>query len=127
MSARKNSKQNLLNRLRKERGYLPPEWAFLAEKDPGFMEAYNEFYERVMTDGKALPAKTKELITIGLLAYVGLEQGVCNHAKRALRLGATKEELLEAVETLIIAGGSPTLRTGLAGLIMMEEEEKKGQ
>jgi len=126
MTSRKNSgKKNILSRLKKERGYLPAEWAYLAERDPEFMDAYNGLYEKAMTDGKALSAKTKELITIGLLAYRGFEQGVLNHAKRALRLGATMEELVEAVETVIIAGGSPALRTGLMGLMMMEEEQKE--
>ncbi len=124
-SDKKESKEKLLKELRKERGYLPREWAFLAGEDPGFMKAYNVFYELVLTDGEALPAKTKELITIGLLAYRGLEQGVYNHAKRALRLGATKRELLEAVETLIIAGGSPAFAVGLAGLMRLVEDEKK--
>lgn len=117
--------QNIMERIQRVRGYLPDEWAYVAEKDPEFWDIYNALYEKVLSDGKALPAKTRELITIGVLAYRELEQGVCNHAKRALRLGATRQELLEAVETVTVPGGSPALRAGLRGLMMMEEEEKK--
>jgi alkylhydroperoxidase/carboxymuconolactone decarboxylase family protein YurZ len=118
-------KDNIMQRIQRVRGYLPDEWAYIAEKDPDFWDTYNALYEKVLSDGKALPAKIRELIAIGVLSYRELEQGVCNHAKRALRLGATKQELLEAVETVTVPGGSPALRAGLRGLMMMEEEEKK--
>jgi len=49
---------------------------------------------------------------------------VYNHCKRALRLGATKQELLEAIETTIIPGGTPTFGTGLRALMRIEEDEK---
>ena len=124
-TGKEEGKENALKSIQRVRGYLPEEWAYLAEKDPDFWDAYNTLYEKVIVDGKALPAKIKELIVIGVLSYREVEQGVCNHAKRALRLGATRQELLEAVETVLVPGGSPALRAGLKGLMMMEEEEKK--
>jgi alkylhydroperoxidase/carboxymuconolactone decarboxylase family protein YurZ len=119
-----HSGQDIMQRIQRVRGYLPDEWAYVAERDPEFWDIYNALYEKVLSDGKALPAKTRELIAIGVLSYRELEQGVCNHAKRALRLGATRQELLEAVETVTVPGGSPALRAGLRGLMMMEEEER---
>jgi alkylhydroperoxidase/carboxymuconolactone decarboxylase family protein YurZ len=123
-TGKEKGKDNIMQRIQRVRGYLPDEWAYIAGKDPDFWDTYNALYEKVLSDGKALPAKTRELIAIGVLSYRELEQGVCNHAKRALRLGATKQELLEAVETVTVPGGSPALRAGLRGLMMMEEEEK---
>jgi alkylhydroperoxidase/carboxymuconolactone decarboxylase family protein YurZ len=121
---KEDGEKDIMQRIRRVRGYLPDEWAYVAERDPEFWDIYNALYEKVLSDGKALPAKTRELIAIGVLSYRELEQGVCNHAKRALRLGATRQELLEAVETVTVPGGSPALRAGLRGLMMMEEEEK---
>jgi AhpD family alkylhydroperoxidase len=115
----------VLEEIEKERGYVLPEWVFAAEKDPNFMECYNNLYNMALTDGKALKAKTRELITIALLAYRGLDNAVYVHAKRALRLGATKQELIEAIETSIIPGGAPTFSCGLKALIRIEEEEIK--
>jgi len=116
--------QNLIETMKKERGYLPAQWAYLAERDVDFMEAYNSLYNRGLTDGTALPAKTRELIAIAILAYRGLTDAVYDHCKRALKLGATEEELLEAIETMIIPGGAPTFATGLQALMRIEEDKK---
>lgn len=117
-------KKDLIEAMQKERGYMLAPWIYLTEKDVDFMEAYNNLYNRGLTDGKALPAKVREFIAIGILAYRGLEDAVFNHCKRALRIGATKQELLEAVETAMIPGGTPTLALGLRALARIEEEEK---
>jgi alkylhydroperoxidase/carboxymuconolactone decarboxylase family protein YurZ len=121
---KREEEKQIMQRIRRVRGYLPDEWAYVAERDPEFWDIYNALYEKVLSDGKALPAKTRELIAIGVLSYRELEQGVYNHAKRALRLGATWQELLETVETVTVPGGSPALRAGLRGLMMVEEEER---
>jgi AhpD family alkylhydroperoxidase len=121
---KKVKKRRLIKKMEKERGYMYPAWLYMVDKDVDFMEAYNNLYERVLTDGKALPAKTRELIAIALLAYRGQKNAVYLHAKRALRLGATKQELLEALETAIIPGGAITFQTGLSALMRIEEEEK---
>ncbi len=117
-------KQDLLKVMEKERGYMLGPWKFLAEQDVDFMEAYNNLYNRGLTDGKALPARMRELIAIGILAYRGQEEAVYLHGKRALKLGASKRELLEAVETAMIPGGGPTLAVGLRALARIEEEGK---
>jgi len=117
--------KDFIEEMKKDRGYLPAPWAFLAEKDLDFMEAYNHLYKRGLNDGRALPAKTRELVAIGILAFRGLNDAVYEHSKRALRLGATKQELLEAIETLLIPGGAPAFGTGLQAFIRIEEEERK--
>ena len=118
-------RKKLLEEMRKERGYVLESWVYLAEKDLEFLESYNNLYNKGLTDGKALPAKIREFIAIALLAYRGLGDAVYEHARRALRLGATKLELLEAIETSAIPGGAPTLAVGLRALHRIEEEEKK--
>ena len=120
-------KKELLKAMANERGYTLAPWVYLAEKDLEFLEAYNNLYNKGLADGKALPAKTREFIAIALLAYRGLSDAVYEHAKRALRLGATKQELLEAIETAMIPGGTPTLAIGLRALMRIEEEEKKAK
>ncbi|MEW6671812.1 MAG: carboxymuconolactone decarboxylase family protein [Thermodesulfobacteriota bacterium] len=111
--------------MKAERGYLPPAWSYLAENDVDFAEAYNTLYGIALADGQALPIKTKELIAIALLAFRGLEGAVYDHVKRALKNGATKLEILEAIETAYIPGGAPTLLVGLNALIRVEADEKK--
>ncbi len=123
--ANEKKKKELIKKMQKARGYMLGPWVYLTEKDVDFMEAYNNLYERGLTDGKVLPAKVREFVAIGILAYRGLEDAVYQHCKRALRLGATKRELLEAIESAMIPGGTPTLALGLRALTRIEEEEKK--
>jgi hypothetical protein len=67
--ADEKKKKELIKKMQKARGYMLGPWLYLTEKDVGFMEAYNNLYERGLTDGKALPAKIREFIAIGILAY----------------------------------------------------------
>lgn len=117
-------KRDLIKEMQKERGYLPEPWGYVTEKDFDFMEAYNNLYKRALMDGRALPVKTRELIAIVLLAFRGNDHAVYEHIKRALRHGATKQEILEAIETSLIPGGAPTFSTGLRALMKVEEEEE---
>lgn len=120
--------KTLLASIEKERGYSIPSWTYVAEKDIDFMETYNNLYMKGLTAGKALPVKTKELVAIALLASQRSEDGAYGHMKRALRYGATKQELLETIETTLIVCGASTFALGLRALIRIEkdEEEKKG-
>jgi alkylhydroperoxidase/carboxymuconolactone decarboxylase family protein YurZ len=120
-------KKDLIEAMKKERGYMPPPWEYAVGKDIDFMEAYDKLYNMGLADGKSLPVKTRELIAIVLLAFRGKEGGVYEHMKRALKHGATKLEILEALETSLIPGGAPTFSTGLGVLLKIEEEERKGK
>lgn len=122
-----NRIKGLIESMKRERGYLPPPWVYAAEEDVDFMEAYNNLYNLGLNAGKALPVKTRELIAIAVLAFRGNESGVYEHIKRALRHGATKQEILETLETSMIPGGAPTFGTGLRALLRVVEEEEKGK
>ena len=66
----KGKPSKIAKHLAKTRGYSYPEWEYLAEKDPEFLEAYNRLsglsllHEGVSTEGKQLPAKYRELVAI---------------------------------------------------------------
>jgi 4-carboxymuconolactone decarboxylase len=122
----KKKAKEFLEAMRKERGYLPPSYPYVAEKDIDFLEAYDNLYKRSLSDGKECSAKVREFVAIGILAYRGNDAACYNHVKRALELGATKQELLEAIEATIVPGGTPTFGAGLRALMKVEEEEKKG-
>jgi len=121
-------RKDLIERMEKERGFLPAPWAYMANRDVDFMEAYNNLYNCGLTAGRALPVKTRELIVIVLLAFRGdSENSVYGHMKRALKHGATKQEILEALETSMIPGGASTFVIGLQALMKIEEEEEKSK
>jgi alkylhydroperoxidase/carboxymuconolactone decarboxylase family protein YurZ len=64
----------------------------------------------------ALPRKTKELIMVGITCALHRARGVQLHAERALKLGATPQEVLEAIEVAAIPGGMPGLWLGVETL-----------
>ena len=112
---------------RKKRGYLPASMVYVASRDIDFIEAYDQIHANSLNDGKALPAKYRELVCAAVLAFRGFDPAVYEHLKRAIRLGATHQECLDAMEATIIPGGWPTVSSGLRALIKIEEEEKAGK
>lgn len=108
-----------------ERGYLPKPWHYLAENDVDFLEAYNNLYQRSLNDGQSLSIKVRELVCTAILCFRGMEGAAAEHFKRARKNGATMQELLDAVESMMIPGGAPTLGTGLLALMKVVEEEQK--
>jgi 4-carboxymuconolactone decarboxylase len=64
----------------------------------------------------ALPRKTKELIMVAITCALSRPRGVRLHSERALALGATPREVLEAVEVAAIPGGMPGLWLGVETL-----------
>ncbi len=108
--------------MRQERGYMPPVWPYAAEKDIDFMEAYNNI---CVNSERGLPIKTRELVAIALTAVRSMEEGSYQHMKKALRYGATKQDIFNTLKVSFMYGGAPTLVTGLQALMRIEEEGKK--
>ncbi len=113
----------LIARMKEARGYIYPEWEFAARQDPDFVETYNRIYEQGLGDGRHVSAKVREFVAIALLAFRGAEKaGLVVHMKRAIRLGATREEIFEVLETCLVPGGAPTFHRGLTALIELDGE-----
>ena len=77
-----------------------------AEQYPEIASNFTTLMGSVIQDGK-LKSKEKELIAVGIA--VGLRCLPCIHAhtKAALKMGATKEEIMEAATVAIFMGGAP--------------------
>ena len=89
----------------------------IAKLDPEYFEKLKGLY----VDGTfgregALPRKTKELIMIGITCALNRPRGVRLHSERALTLGASPREVLEAMEVAAIPGGMPGLWLGVETL-----------
>jgi len=89
----------------------------IAKLDPEYFEKLKGLY----VDGTfgregALPRKTKELIMVGIACAHRGERGVRIHSERALTLGASPREVLEAMEVAAIPGGMPGLWLGVETL-----------
>jgi len=89
----------------------------IAKLDPEYFDKLKGIY----VDGTfgregALPRRTKELIMVGICCALNRPRGVRLHCERALTLGASPRELLEAIEVAAIPGGMPGLWLGVETL-----------
>jgi 4-carboxymuconolactone decarboxylase len=89
----------------------------IAKLDPEYFEKLKGLY----VDGTfgregALPRKAKELIMVGITCALNRPRGVRLHSERALTLGASPREVLEAMEVAAIPGGMPGLWLGVETL-----------
>jgi len=104
-------------------------YEIIAELDPEYFAKLKGIYVDA-TFGRegALPRKTKELIMVGITCAMLRPRGVRVHAERALILGATPREVLEAMEVAAIPGGMPGLWLGvetLQGILKARGQEFK--
>ena len=89
----------------------------IAKLDPEYFEKLKGLY----VDGTfgregELPRKIKELIMVGITCALNRPRGVRLHSQRALTLGASPREVLEAIEVAAIPGGMPGLWLGVETL-----------
>ncbi len=63
---------------------------------PETEKAFQAFSRQVFADG-ALPSKTKQLIAVAVAHVTQCPYCIRGHTKAALRYGATREELMEAI------------------------------
>jgi 4-carboxymuconolactone decarboxylase len=89
----------------------------IAQLDPEYFEKLKGLYvDATFGRNGALPRKTKELIMVGITCALRAPRGVRIHSERALSLGATPQEVLEAMEVAAIPGGMPGLWLGVETL-----------
>jgi alkylhydroperoxidase/carboxymuconolactone decarboxylase family protein YurZ len=87
------------------RGDWNPLWDTLREWDPEFVEGYLTMRNVPFSKGP-LPEKTKELILVAINAATThlYAPGVRRHIQNALKLGATREEILQVIELTVVLG-----------------------
>jgi alkylhydroperoxidase/carboxymuconolactone decarboxylase family protein YurZ len=89
----------------------------IANLDPEYFEKLKGLYvDGTFSREGALARKTKELIMIGICCALVRPRGIRVHSERALTLGATPKEVLEAMEIAAIPGGMPGLWAGVETL-----------
>jgi len=94
------------------------------ELAPETQAAFDAFSRQVFAEG-ALSAKMKQIVAVAVAHATQCPYCIKGHTKAALRAGATREELMEAiwVATEMRAGGAYAHST--LALTTFEEEEAK--
>jgi AhpD family alkylhydroperoxidase len=75
---------------------------------PEVMQAFSSLAQAA-TVSKALDAKTKELIALGIAVAVRCDDCIAFHVKAALERGATKDEVTETLGMAIYMGAGPSV------------------
>jgi len=100
--------------------YGYPFWEWVAREDPEYVKARQPLSALSIGEGKELSVKHREMVIIGILAFRGRKEGVIAHMRRAIDHGATKRELLEAIQSAAVPGGGPTFSTGAQALMELD-------
>ena len=119
MASDKSAKKLTIGKAASPYGY--PYWEWVAKEDPEYVEARRPLSELSIGEGKELSIKYREMVIIGILAFRGRKEGVMAHMKRAIQHGATKRELLEAIQSAAVPGGGPAFSTGAQALMELDK------
>jgi 4-carboxymuconolactone decarboxylase len=102
-------------------GFVPVTLKAIKDHHPELAVLIREM-DRVMVKDGALDRKTKWLIALACVAVRMCEDCVYPQAKVAKNYGATKEEIIEALNVAVLTGGVPCWSTAKKGIIRLFEE-----
>jgi AhpD family alkylhydroperoxidase len=92
----------------------------LRSSTPDVMKAFGELGRSATADG-ALDAKTKELIALALSVAVRCDPCIGFHTQALARLGASVQEVHEALGVATYMGGGPSLMYAAKALACFDE------
>lgn len=92
--------------------------------DPAFMATFSSQYKAAFGEG-AIPAKYKQLSGATLSVVVKCEECIRYHVQAAIKLGATRQEIVEALRIGLLTGGSAGMPAMGAAYAVMDEAHLK--
>lgn len=98
-------------------------FAALEEQIPNVTKALGQLRSEVVKDG-ALDKKTKELMLVAIAVALRCEYCLWNHVPMAAKLGASRQEILEATGAAILMSGGPGSAYGSAVVLKILNELK---
>lgn len=99
---------------------LSPSLAKLRKEIPDVMGAFSSLAQAATKEG-ALDKKTKELIALALGVAAHCDGCIGFHTQTLVKLGTTRQELLEMLSMAIYMGGGPSLMYAAEALKAFEE------
>jgi AhpD family alkylhydroperoxidase len=74
---------------------------------PEVARGFGGLFQAAMKDG-AISAREKELVALGISMAVRCEPCIYTHAEKALKAGATRQQVVEAAGVAVMMQGGPT-------------------
>ncbi len=97
--------ERVVSSIEKKMGFAPGIMKLIKELDPKAVEFY-EFCDKVVQEDGALPAKFKLMLVMAMGAQRHCKECVSSAMRGAINRGASKEELVEAIRVIFVAGGA---------------------
>ncbi|MHB8101657.1 MAG: carboxymuconolactone decarboxylase family protein [Methanosarcina sp.] len=94
----------------------------MAGQLPEVMAALSGLHSVVVKDGALLSARTKELMMVAIAVALRCEYCLWKHVLEAVKLGATRVEIMEAVSTAIVMAGGPAVAYGSVVVLRILDE-----
>jgi len=94
--------------------------AALRNEIPAQAKGFGELARVAMAPG-ALDTKTKELIALGIGITARCDGCIAFHVRAAVKQGATRKEICEAIGVAVYMGGGPSMIYGAEALKAYEE------
>lgn len=104
---------------------LNPAIGELRRNAPATMAAFSEMGKAALAPG-ALDAKTKELMALAIGVAVRCDPCVTYHAAAAVKQGATRDEVAEAMALAVYMGAGPSAMYAAQGLEAFDQWSEKG-
>lgn len=102
-------------------GFAPDTLKAIKDLDPDFVQLLSRMDRVMVTDG-ALDKKAKRLMALSCVCVRMCEDCIYPQAKVAKNFGATKAEILEAVQVAVLIGGVPCWSVAKFGIARLFEE-----
>ena len=94
--------------------------AKLGQALPALMRAEGSVLDEVYRDG-ALSAKVKRLMSLAIALRAGCTNCILAQTEKAVDEGATKDEILEALQVLVAMGGTTGIAESLRVIKFLDE------
>ena len=92
------------------------------QASPDVMKSFQGLHHAAGSDG-VLDVKTKELIALSIAVVVRCCGCIAFHVHDALKAGATREEIIEALDVAVLMGGGQALMYVTEALEALEQFE----
>lgn len=107
-------KRAYMDKMRRDRGYIVDMHKILVTADFDWVKAYDPFVRATYTNQRLLDRKTKELIQLTVETALKAEvDQIQEHIRLAIEHGASPQEVLEAMECVVMPMGMLAFRRGL--------------
>lgn len=94
----------------------------LGKENPEILKGFTSLHKAAASEG-VLPNKIKELIALSIAVNVRCDGCIAFHVNDALKAGATREEIIEALGVAVMMGGGPALMYAVEALDALNQFE----